>query len=247
MEQKKTVGIIGGMGPSATVEFFRRLVVATPARSDQDHLHILIDNNPAVPSRTDAILYHGPSPLGALIEMAKGLENMGAQVLAMPCNTAHSFRESMQAAVSVPLLDMISETVARTNVASVGLLATTGTVRTHLYHRAFAHRGIELLVPHGPSQQTVARAIEAIKAGRRLNEVAVAIAGVVAELRMAGAEAVVAGCTEISLIDGAAMSLPWIDALDCLVDATIREAIPSQDHREGRTDDRLESSGLRGD
>jgi len=226
MRQTKTVGVIGGMGPSATVEFFRRLVVATPARSDQEHLRIVIDNNPGVPSRTDAILYDGTSPEAALVEMAKRLEAMGAEVLAMPCNTAHSFREPMQAAVKIPLLDMIGETVAAVDVKRVGLLATTGTIRMKLYHRAFRRQGIEIIAPHGASQQTVARAIEAIKASRSLAEVAVALAGVVAELRMAGAEAVIAGCTEISLIDGAAMSLPWIDALDCLVEATIREAVP---------------------
>jgi len=228
MRQTKTVGVIGGMGPSATVEFFRRLVAATPARSDQEHLRIVIDNNPGVPSRTDAILYNGPSPEAALVEMARGLEAMGANVLAMPCNTAHSFRVPMQAAVRIPLLDMISETVAKVGVSHVGLLATSGTIRMKLYHRAFAQKGIQVVTPHGASQHTVARAIEAIKAGRSLPEVAVAVAGVVAELRMAGAEAVIAGCTEISLIDGSAMSLPWIDALDCLVEATIREAVPTE-------------------
>jgi len=228
MSQTKTVGVIGGMGPSATVEFFRRLVAATPARADSDHLHILIDNDPGVPSRMDAILYGGPSPEPALVKIAKRLETMGADVLAMPCNTAHSFRDAMQAAIGVPLLDMIGETLTRVYAKRVGLLATSGTVRMRLYHRAFERKGIEIVVPRGASQQTVARAIEAIKAGRALPEVAVALAGVVAELRMAGAEAVIAGCTEISLIDGTAMSLPWIDALDCLVEATIREAVPGR-------------------
>jgi aspartate racemase len=220
----KTVGVLGGMGPAATVEFFRRLVASTPASIDQQHLHILIDNNPSVPDRTRALLYGGPTPAHALVQMAQRLESAGAQVLAMPCNTAHAFLRAIREGVSIPVVDMVAETAGRIEGEAVGLLATSGTIGARIYHRAFRERGIRLIVPTEESQRTVARAIDAIKAGRELDEVGDAIARVVAELHEQGADSVVAGCTEISLLEGGRMPIRWVDALDVLVEATIREA-----------------------
>ncbi len=88
---KRMVGILGGMGPAATVDLFDRIVRATPAQTDQEHLHILIDNNPAIPDRTEAILQQGPDPLPGLRAGIQGLENQGADVIAIPCNTAHHY------------------------------------------------------------------------------------------------------------------------------------------------------------
>jgi len=224
MGEPKAVGVLGGMGPAATVEFFRRVVAATPATVDQGHLRVVIDNDPSVPDRARALLYDGPTPVPALVRMVRRLEAAGAGVLAMPCNTAHAFLPQLREAASVPFLDMIDETVRRVSVRTVGLLATSGTIRSGIYGRAFAARGIELLVPNGDGQRTVVRAIEAIKAARSLGEVETAMRTVVDGLRTRGAEAVVAGCTEISLLDGDRMSVPWIDALDVLVEATVREA-----------------------
>jgi aspartate racemase len=212
------------MGPAATVEFFGRLVTATPATIDQDHLRILIDNDPTVPDRTRALLHGGPTPGPALARMAKGLVAAGAEVLAMPCNTAHAFLGAIREAVEAKVVDMIEETAARTEVRAVGLLATGGTIDARIYDHAFEARDIELLLPDEAGQETVVRAIEAVKASRAFGEIEAAVARVVGELRNRGAEAVIAGCTEISLLDGKRMPLPWIDALDCLVAATIREA-----------------------
>lgn len=224
MGAQKTVGILGGMGPAATVEFFRRLVAATPATIDQDHLHIVIDNDPRVPDRTREILRGGQTPVPAMVQMAQRLEAAGAEVIAMPCNTAHAYIGDLRDSVNVPFLDMIEETVLRLGDRTVGLLATSATIQTGIYHRACSARGIELVTPEGATQETVGRAIEAIKASRSLPEVEAAIIDVIAELHARGAEAVVAGCTEISLLDGRRMPARWIDALDCLVEATLREA-----------------------
>ena len=212
------------MGPAATVEFFRRLVDATPATIDQSHLRVVIDSDPTVPDRTRALLHGGPTPVPALVRMARRLEMAGAQVLAMPCNTAHAFLDPIRQSVCVPVLDMIGETVDRLEERVVGLLATSGAIGSGIYHRAFEEHGIEPVVPSEKSQETVNRAIEAIKAARSLVEVGTAIASVVRELHARGAEAVVAGCTEISLLDGSRMPIRWVDALDVLVGATIREA-----------------------
>ncbi len=226
VEEKKTIGILGGMGPMATVEFFRRLVDATPARTDQEHLHILIDNDPRVPDRTDAILRSGPSPIEALAAMAKRLERAGADLLAMPCNTAHVYLEELRASVSIPVLDMIRETVATIDRSPVGLLATDGTLRAGLYQRACEDGGIRVVVPDPADQRSVMGAIERIKRGESPRRVEEGIASIVRRLEEEGAKAIVAGCTEISLVPGDGTPLPWIDALDRLVEATLRAAWP---------------------
>ena len=224
MTRQKTIGVIGGMGPAATVEFFRRLVAATPAACDQDHPRILIDNNPGVPSRTEAILNGAASPEPALVAMAQNLDRAGAELLALPCNTAHHYLDAIRNAVEIPVLDMLEETVRRIGEACVGLLATSGTVRTGLYERALAKKGIRLVTPSDAEQETVTQAIEAIKSGADPRRLAPELAQTAAALADRGAQAVIAGCTEISLVPGDEMPIRWIDALDALVKATLREA-----------------------
>ncbi len=213
------------MGPAATIEFFRRLVAATPAAVDQAHLRILIDNNPQVPDRTAAIFGTGPDPGPALAQMARELESWGADLLTMPCNTGHVFQPAIRAAVSIPFIDMIEETAAALRVKTVGVLATTGTFHTKLYHTACERRGVRVVVPDEDDQELVMDIIRRVKAGGSGDSVREHAAAVVNRLAGRGAETVIAGCTEISLISGKGMPIPWIDALDCLVEAAIRMAL----------------------
>ncbi|HDL85860.1 MAG TPA: amino acid racemase, partial [Candidatus Acetothermia bacterium] len=150
---ERTIGILGGMGPEATVELFRRIIALTPAKRDQDHLHVLIDSNPKIPDRTAAIRGQGESPLPLLIAAAKNLERAGADFIIIPCNTAHHWLHELREIISIPIIDMIGQTAER--VASqqssaqwIGLLSTEGTLRSGLYQNAFASRGIALLVPN---------------------------------------------------------------------------------------------------
>ncbi len=228
------VGVLGGMGPAATVEFFRRLVAATPAEAEQEHLHVLIDDDPSVPDRTDAILRRGPSPVPRLQAMARRLETAGADLLVMPCNTAHAYIGEIRAAVSVPVLDMIDETAATIGRSTVGLLATDGTIGAGLYQEACEARGIRLVLPGSADQRAVMGAIAGIKRGRDPRSVEEGIAAIVRRLEHGGAEAVIAGCTEISLVRGDGMAVPWIDALDRLVEATLRNARPSARPGDGK-------------
>ena len=228
MQRGRTIGVIGGMGPAATVEFFRRLVVATPARSDQEHLHIIIDDDPSVPDRTAAILGRGEDPLPVLLAMAKRLEDAGAELIAIPCNTAHHYLAEIRESVGIPVLDMPAEAAARIEADRVGLIATEGTISSGVYQRAFSERGIGIIIPGKSDQSRVMRAIEGIKSGEDPSGLTEEIAPVVSRLGDAGAGAVIAGCTEISLLDGEKMPLPWIDALDALVDATISEALKEE-------------------
>ncbi|MFC2078576.1 aspartate/glutamate racemase family protein [Candidatus Bipolaricaulota bacterium] len=228
----KTIGVLGGMGPAATIEFFRRLVAATPAAIDQAHLRILIDNNPRVPDRTEAIFGRGLDPGPVLADMARGLEALGADLLTMPCNTGHAFQSAICDAVSIPFVDMIEETARVITVGAVGLLATTGTVRTELYREACERKDIDLVTPSADDQRLVMDIIHRVKAGGSGSSVREHAAAVVGRLADRGAEAVIAGCTEISLIPAAGMPIEWIDALDCLVKASMRMALNSTNELE---------------
>ncbi len=224
--EKKTVGVLGGMGPAATVEFYRRLVVATPAAADQEHLRVLIDSDPRVPNRTDAILRGGPNPMPWLTAMSQRLEAAGAEFLVMPCNTAHAYIDEIRGSVSIPALDMIEETAAALDRSPVGLLATDGTIQMGLYQAVCEARGVRVLVPEPADQRTIMNAIASIKRGDAQLGAKSMIAPVVDRLARDGAAAVIAGCTEISLIPGDGMAIRWIDGLDCLVAATLRDAWP---------------------
>lgn len=220
----KVVGVIGGMGPAATVEFLARLVRATEATCDADHLHVITDSDPRIPSRSAAILHGGPSPVSRLCAIARGLERAGAQLLAMPCSTAHAYLDAMQAAVEIPILNMPAEAAARADVDQVGLVATEATVGIGLYDKAFFERGIRVVLPEAGDQADVTRLIAAVKAGEPLEPLRPRLGQIAARLEKAGARALVIGCTEISLVHDARSTLPAIDALDCLVDAVVRES-----------------------
>ncbi|AGT34197.1 hypothetical protein OCC_13515 [Thermococcus litoralis DSM 5473] len=153
---EKVIGILGGMGPLATVDLFKRIVLKTPAKKDQDHPRIIIYNNPKIPDRTAYILGKGENPLPELIDSAKKLEKWGADFIIMPCNTAHYFADEIQKAIKIPLINMIEETasyVEALGVKRVGILATTGTIVSGIYQKALKKRGIEALIPSEKDQE----------------------------------------------------------------------------------------------
>ena len=136
----KTIGILGGMGPEATLELYRKILQFTEVHCDQDHHRILIDNNPFIPDRTAFILGLGPDPLSALTDSALLLERAGADLIIMPCNTAHFWLDDLAARVNIPFLDMIGETAdcvfsSEPEVNKVTVLSTSGTMKAGLYHR----------------------------------------------------------------------------------------------------------------
>ena len=140
---EKTIGILGGMGPEATIDLFTKLVKSTKVKKDQDHLRILIDNNPKIPDRTLAIQKKGPSPIPRLIQSAKLLERAGADFIIIPCVTVHHFYDRLQERVDIPILHIVEETwkFIRTQLKGIhciGVLATTGTIQTGLFQRFFS-------------------------------------------------------------------------------------------------------------
>lgn len=135
---KKTVGILGGMGPLATVELFRLIVSNTESPNDQGHIRIIIDNNPQIPDRTNAILNGGESPVNALVKSASMLKNDGADFLIIPCNTSHYYIDEISRNAGIEIVNMIETTaiyLKEHNIKTIGLLATSGSVKTLVYEK----------------------------------------------------------------------------------------------------------------
>lgn len=211
------VGVLGGMGPAATVDFWAKLIRATPATTDQEHIPTVVWSDPTVPDRSAALLEGGPDPTPWLIAGASMLERMGASVIAMPCNTAHAFLPAVEKAVTVPVVDMIRATVESPrmggpSVSRVGLLATDGTLRAGLYRRHVQQIGRELVVPTDEGQAEVMYALRAIKAGDTGARVRALLGSAASRLIAEGAEVIIAGCTEVLLgMTEESLSVPVID------------------------------------
>jgi aspartate racemase len=228
---EKVVGILGGMGPEATIDLFAKIVKATNAKHDEDHLRIIVDNNPKMPSRLDAILKNGPSPVPAMVATAQNIERAGADFLLIAANTAHWFHADVQKGVGIPVLNMIEETVAWIEkslpaIDAIGLLATTGTVKTGMYHDAFKKTGIKVLAPsHEDQEQGVMASIMGFKYGEPLPGMREKMVQVVNRLAANGAGGIVMGCTEIPIIlDGYASPVPLIDPNQILAEVVVRLA-----------------------
>ena len=227
---EKIIGILGGMGPEATTDLFYKIIKLTPAGKDQDHLRVIIDKNPKIPDRTAAILGKGEDPLPALRETARNLEKAGADFIIIPCNTAHYFLPSIQESVKIPLLNIIEETAKETqkkipSIKKVGLLASIGTYKTEIYSQHFKKFNIEVISPEEKDKEKVMKVIYAVKTGDLSEEIKKNITSIAQKLIDKGAEAVIAGCTEIPLIlKEGDVSVPIIDPTQALAEAAIQKA-----------------------
>jgi len=227
---EKIIGILGGMGPEATIDLFYKIIKFTPAEKDQDHLRIIIDNNPKIPDRTAAILGKGKDPLPALRETAQNIERAGADFIIIPCNTAHYFLPSIQESVKIPILNMIEETAKETRkkispIQKVGLLASIGIYKTKIYHQHFKKFKIEIISPEEKDKEKVLKVIYAVKAGNLSEEIKKNILKIAQKLIDRGAEAIITGCTEIPLIlKEGDVSVPIIDPTQVLAKAAVQKA-----------------------
>jgi len=225
---RQLIGILGGMGPEATLDLYRHITSLTPASQDQDHFRILIYSNPKIPNRTLAIAAGGESPLSELLESARLLESAGVSIIAMPCNAAHHYLEQMRAAVGIPILDMIAETCdtlrrRHPETGTVGLLASDGSVRSKIYHHALETRGIAILTPDKSEQTFIQSAIDEVKAGKHTEETRKKLLVVATRLISTGAQAIILGCTELPLVfDSDAFPYPSLNSTHILAEAAIR-------------------------
>ncbi len=226
--RKKVIGVLGGMGPAATLDFLSKLLAATPAQGDQDHIRVLVDSNPTLPDRNQALAGRGPSPAAELARMAAGLEHAGAEGLVMTCNTAHAFQAEIEAVLSIPFLSMIDATVEATltavpEVRRVGLLAAAGCIQAGLYQNAFAARGIETLPV---DEQAFMAVVYGVKRGDVGPASAAAMRRLAQSLVDGGADVLVAACTEVPLVLGPQdTSVPLVESTTALVERTVRFAL----------------------
>lgn len=216
------------MGPLATADLFRKIVVNTEAKNDREHLRVLIDNNTAIPDRTAALLNGGENPVPQMVKSAQLLEQMGAELLLIPCNTAHCFYDAVQQSVSVPILHMIRITanvLKDQGIDTVGLLATDGTVRCGLYERVCAEYGITTLFPEETEQKAVMDLIyNGVKAGRADYD-ASTVQETINHLLQRGAKAIIPGCTELPLaVTMYGLKAPFVDPTWELARAAIKSA-----------------------
>lgn len=222
----KLLGILGGLGPMSTVYFYEMLTDMTEANCDQEHIDIVISSRATTPDRT-AFITGGSAddPLSAMIPDAKRLVSFGAEIIAIPCNTAHYFYDRLAASVDVPILNIIEESVKALKAEGVsrfGLLATDGTVNSKTYQRYCESHGIECVVPDNERQARVMDIIYGqIKCGRPVNMES--FFEIAHSMRSLGCERLILGCTELSLIKRAeSLGEFYVDSLECLARSTIK-------------------------
>lgn len=202
------VGVVGGLGPAATVDFLNKIVRHTPASRDQDHIKVLVEQNPQIPDRTENLIGEGIDPTVSLYATCKKLEDGGADIIAIPCNTAHAFVERIQPYLAIPIVNMLTVTVGylrRTfpGLRDVGILATSGTIRSGVYRKALESQGLRQIEPAPALQARVMEAIygkTGVKAGfttgQCQDDIAAAVQGLIAQ----GAKVIVLGCTELPIL-----------------------------------------------
>ena len=224
---RKVVGIIGGMGPMATADLYKKIIENTDASTDQEHLHILIDSDTDIPDRTACILEGSEAPLEYLSESAGRLVASGADLLIMPCNTAHHFYEKLQASAGVPVLNMpelSAKYCAEKGYDCVGILATEGALSAGVCDPYFKAQGIRLVLP---SRQGIKKLMHLIygevKAGKPCHPEL--LSRELLNMALEGAEAFLLACTELPLVfEGQNGPLPFIDPTLILARAAISEA-----------------------
>lgn len=217
------VGVLGGMGPLATIDFMHKMLRATPAAADQEHVPVVVSSIPQVADRTAAFRGEGDSPLPAMLASGRRLVDAGAGLIVMPCNTAHLWWDALAPALGRPMLHLVDAALAETVAlagpgARIGLLATDATVASGLYpNRTPAGSGLQWLLPTAAEMlDGVMPGIAAVKRGE-LDAGRAALQPVARALARRGAQALVLGCTEIPLVlDAASAGLPVVDATAAL-------------------------------
>lgn len=225
---KKTIGILGGMGPMATADLFRKITELTLADTDSAHIRVLIDSNTEIPDRTAAILQGGPDPVPAMLDALTNLEACGADCVVMPCNTAHYFLPRLREETGLPFLSMIDETARacreRRPGETAGILATKGTLSAGLYQKALEENGVPFLAPAPEEQDALMSVIyDGVKAGAAPEAYRAALLGVLDAMAGRGAGYFLLACTELPLaFQALGNPAPFLDPTAILARAAIR-------------------------
>ena len=233
---EKVIGILGGMGPEATLACYSRIISGTPAKTDQEHLRVIIDSNPKVPDRTAAIIAKGESPVPVLVAGCRTLQQAGADFIIIPCVSAHFFLDEIQQQIALPILsifDAVTETIISDHpqIKTVGLMGTSGTINGGLFQKRLAADDIKTIVADKIKQSKVMEAIYDIKnfqPARSRAQIVSDLTAAANDIISKGAQAIIAGCTEIPLaLKQEHLSVPYFDALTILARAAILKAGPT--------------------
>jgi aspartate racemase len=220
-QREKIVGIIGGMGPEATVDLMQRIIRLTPALDDGDHIRCIVDNNPKVPSRIKAIIEGGTdNPGPCMADMGKKLEAFGADFLVIACNTAHYYHNTVQKAVNIPVINMIElvSHYVKTNFPEqnkIGILASPAVAITKLYNKRLKKLGMKDIWPDTDHQDSLLKVIKEIKKGNTSSAICDAYAKVCRNLSTKGIKTAIVACTELSVLN-TTLPINTIDAAQVL-------------------------------
>lgn len=200
----RLVGVLGGMGPAATADFYQKLIAATPAEIDQDHLRVVIWSDPTVPSRQDALLNNGIDPTPWLSHGADQLDRLGAEIAVVPCNTVHPYLKTVFEHRDIEFISIIDSTIAalprEDHGAPIGLLATDAALKADIYQEALTQHNRTYVLPDSCDQISLMRLVHAVKRGAGAEDVRTELASIVRSLTDKGATTVIAGCTELSTL-----------------------------------------------
>lgn len=225
---EKFLGVLGGLGPLATIYFADLVIEMTDADVDQEHIDMMILNHPSIPDRTAYILNQlNPNPIPYMIEDAKRLEKNGCDYIVIPCNTAHFFYDEIQKNVNVPIINIIEETVkycenAVPNLKKIGVLATEGTIRSRAYQNIIERHNLECVLPSEEDLTSLMNIIyNGVKAGQKVD--IYEFQRIIGEMKKQGSDAIVLGCTELSIIkrDFDIDRNDVVDSMECLARASI--------------------------
>jgi len=223
----KLVGVIGGMGPGATVDFMSRVMAETPADNDQQHVRMLVEHNPRIPSRQLAMRGEGESPAPVIADMAQRLQSYGADFIVMPCNLAHAWQADIEAAISIPFVSIIRESalsaISRSaDDSAVGLMMTPGCHSSGLYQQALAAYGRPVVEQTADELAETMALVERIKAGDVSGEVADGLCLLAEQLIVRGARVLIAACTELPMVlDESMFEVAFISSTDVLAKKTV--------------------------
>tara|TARA_Y100000389_G_C17470736_1_gene530479 strand:+ start:12793 stop:13491 length:699 start_codon:yes stop_codon:yes gene_type:complete len=227
----KTVGIIGGMGPEATLDFMSRIMKNTPATEDQDHIRMIIENNPQIPSRQNAIEGTGDDPGAKIALIAARLEDAGVDFLVMPCNLAHVWQKEIESAVRIPFVSIVDQLVhavltVNKGKGNIGLMTTPGCYRAGIYQEALAKSGKNLILQTPDELSETMIFVERIKSGDKSQEVRIGLQGLANKIIDRGAEILIAACTEFPLVLNKSMfTVPFISSTEVLAEKTVAIAL----------------------
>lgn len=234
------------MGPDATAAFFQRIIDLTPARRDQEHIPVVMVSDPRIPDRSRYLLgQSAESPGPYLVRLAQLLERSGADLIAIPCNTAHWFWNEIARSVQVPVLHIVDESLRRVQeeypeARCLGLLATTATARCGIYAEPAEAAGYDLVLPTQEEQEILQGIIDGVKAGAEYGPLRSALENVIQSMGERGVEVVIYGCTELGLLRADPGPVGVIDSNDALARAAVEQALMEQPSL------RVDAGGARG-